>query len=269
MSSQGLYKRIFATFSRPVQREIGNLSVEARVALQNAVEHSNRELESESVHDILNLLNGIIGYSAFHLEEVDFESLPDDLRGIHSSAQRLYELFKESLEISRAHEINPETIQLGTLLDQYQQKFLQKRRDEIIYHNDSKRLITGDRQQIWRIIDNLLGNALYATRESGVVTIGVSDVNLDRKHQGHHTIIPAGEYELLTVADTGTGIPPEMLEPIFDRFYTTKGEEGNGLGLSVVKKFTYMNNGFINVISSTEEPSGTTFQVYFPALTES
>jgi CheY-like chemotaxis protein len=123
--------------------------------------------------------------------------------------------------------------------------------------------IKADPVQIEQVIMNLAANARDAMPEGGKLIIETASLRLDDVYVQAHSIVPPGEYVLLTVSDSGQGIAPEHLSHVFEPFYTTKDEgEGTGLGLATVYGIVKQNSGFIWVY--TEPGMGTTFKIYLP-----
>ncbi len=127
--------------------------------------------------------------------------------------------------------------------------------------------VTGDPTQLHQVLLNLCVNARDAMSQGGKLTVSAKNEILDEHYAAMHIEAKPGPYVVISVQDTGTGIPPQILDKIFDPFFTTKEVgKGTGLGLATTAAIVKSHGGFINVYS--ELGRGTTFRVYLPASGE-
>jgi two-component system, cell cycle sensor histidine kinase and response regulator CckA len=177
-------------------------------------------------------------------------------------------LVQRLLTLSRKTDIRPQPIKLNHRVKDLR-KMLERTIPKMIEIqlslSENLATINADPTQVDQILMNLTVNARDAMPEGGKLVIETNNVVLDEEYARIHLEAESGQYVLLTVTDTGTGMDKETLEHIFEPFYTTKGlGEGTGLGLAMVHGIVRQHRGHIRCYS--EPGHGTTFKVYFPAI---
>jgi len=248
------------------QRRLKNLEVRAQ-RLESA-----GKISGQIAHDFNNLLAPLIAYPELIREELSLKhpALPY-LDLMEKSATRIAEINQQLLTLGRRGHYNLEILNLNRVVSEAV-KEIGLTIDSFNCKIDiDKNLINikGGSSQIHRVILNLLHNAYDATLEKGRVTIKTENYYLNELSIAY-VRIPAGEYVKLTISDTGQGIPADIIQNIFDPFFSTKttnSKRGSGLGLSVVDAVMRDHNGYLDLKS--EVGKGTSFFLYFPVTRES
>jgi PAS domain S-box-containing protein len=252
-----------------IKRDItAQLKLEAQYLQAQKMESVGR-LTGGVAHDFNNILAVIIGYAEMALDKMDPEHpVHADLSRIHEAALRSADIVHQLLAFSRKQPIAPKTLDLNATVGGML-KMLRRLIGESVELRWSPQpglpLITMDPTQLDQILANLCVNARDAIENAGVITITTGHTCLDADFCANHPGLEPGEHVVLSVADTGCGIDPGLIDNIFEPFFTTKGLFGTGLGLSTVYGIVQQNQGV--VVVESEPGGGATFRVYLPAQT--
>jgi PAS domain S-box-containing protein len=218
-------------------------------------------------HDYNNMLSVILGYTELALLKADPDQpLHDDLEEIYQAAMRSTEITRQLLTFARKQTIKPVVLDLnqnvGGMLKMLR-RLIGEDIDLAWLPQAGLDPIKMDPIQVDQILVNLCVNARDAIAGVGKVTIETENVFFDEAYCASNIGFVAGEYVLLAISDDGRGMEKEVLDHIYEPFFTSKGlGQGTGLGLSTVYGIVKQNNGFINVYS--EPGNGTTFRIYLP-----
>lgn len=220
-------------------------------------------------HDFNNVISAIIG----HIELLgEHDNLDADARSrlgiIESSSRRASKMISKLLKFARKGAIDIQPVDLNSVVrDTYEliSKTLSGKKAEVSLQLDETiPALMGDANQIEQVIMNLMVNAGDAMPSGGVITVNTYSREIGREASFVHPLLTPGPYVILTVSDTGTGIPDDIRDRIFDPFFTTKDQgKGTGLGLAMVYGIVKEHKGVITVESQTGK--GTAFNVYIPA----
>ncbi len=222
-------------------------------------------------HDFNNILSGIYGFTEIAMFDMEQKTPAyDNLLEVIKAADRARQLIQQILTFSRQREFKTKPIHNKYIAKEVVKLLKASLPDSIIIKENirSESLVMGDPSQLHQVIMNLCTNAGHVMeKDGGTLTISLDDVRLDKDFTGGIPDAEPGNYQRLTVSDTGCGMDNEVLGHIFEPFFTTKEEgEGTGLGLSVVHGIIKKLKGFILVDSVPGQ--GTDFQVYLPVTEE-
>lgn len=218
-------------------------------------------------HDFNNLLAPILISVQLLEEEIQSEEGRTMLATVQTCARRGADLVKQVLTFARGVEGERIEVQLGHLLRDLRQvvreTFPKNIKAAIQYPNDL-RPVLGDPTQLYQVLMNLCVNARDAMPAGGQIEVRAENRVVDEVYAGTHADARPGPYVVITVKDTGTGIPAALAERIFEPFFTTKEEgKGTGLGLSTTLSIVRDHGGFLTLQS--EPGKGATFEVFLPA----
>lgn len=234
--------------------------------LQSQKLESIGRLAGGVAHDFNNLLTVIIGYSDIVLVNLDADSpLRERIAVIGEAGKKAAMLTRQLLAFSRRQTLELRPINLNEIIENIIRMLARMIGEDITLElkMKSSRMVLADAGQIEQILMNLAVNARDAMPYGGKVTLGTEDVYLDDAYAKGHEDVQPGNYVLLSVTDTGTGMSKEVQEKIFEPFYTTKEQEkGTGLGLATVYGIVKQHNGHIWVYSEVDK--GTIFKVFLP-----
>jgi PAS domain S-box-containing protein len=220
-------------------------------------------------HDFNNLLQVVLGYSEMLLMDEDRNDRgSQELKAIRHAAKRGAELVRQILTFSRKTETNPRPLNLNQQVHEAQ-KLLNRTIPKMIEVDlrlpEGLKAVNADPGQIEQILLNLSVNARDAMPDGGRLTIATHNVTLDEEYCQAHLDVNPGEYVMLEVSDTGHGMKRDVVDHIFEPFYTTKGlGEGTGLGLAMVYGIVTGHGGHITCES--EPGRGASFKIYLPAI---
>ncbi|HEX2922977.1 MAG TPA: PAS domain S-box protein, partial [Chloroflexota bacterium] len=218
-------------------------------------------------HDFNNLLGPLVAYP-----ELIKMRLPQDHPAVTfcdemvNAAQQMAEINSDMLVLSRRGLLHQEPVKLNDLVRQALDTMLPTLRElHLDVHLEADpSTVCGSGAQLLRAVSNLIANARDATGYGGTVALRTDNVYVDSCF-GRYDRIEIGEYVRLTVSDSGSGIPPEIQDRIFDPFFSTKRADqrrGSGLGLAIVQAVLRDHHGYVDVES--EQGVGSSFMVYLP-----
>jgi signal transduction histidine kinase len=223
-------------------------------------------------HDLNNILSAIVGYPDLLLDTLAPDSaLCGPLTTIKKSGQKAAEIVQDLLTLARHNVSTKKVVDLNQIVQDFltspeYRDAVGERENIAVEMQFSKHplKLLGSATHISKTVMNLVQNAVDAMPAGGTLTLSTRASYIDTPFSGYERI-PLGEYAIFEVSDTGIGMPSSDLEKIFEPFYTKKvlGRSGTGLGMSVVWGTVKDHEGYFDI--ATEEGTGTTFSLYFPA----
>ena len=252
-----------------IRNEKERIGLEEQLRQAQKVEAIGR-LAGGVAHDLNNMLCPILSYA---------QMLTDDLNSgderreysveILNAGVRARDLVRQLLAFSRKQIITLKPIDINQVVKGIEKMLLRTIPEDIQLE---KRLfenihpVLADIGQIEQILLNLTVNSADAMLDGGLLTIETGLADLDDEYAKMHPDVTPGQYVMLSVSDTGSGMDAVTLSHVFEPFFSTKGEKGTGLGLATVYGIVKQHNG--NVWVYSEPDMGTTFKIYLPVASE-
>ncbi len=247
-------------------------SLAARERMEHQLLHTQKlesvgRLAGGVAHDLNNLLTAILGHTELALSEPDVpEHLRSDLAEVRAVSMRAANLTRQLLAFARKQVVQPRLLRLGDLAANAEtlvRRLLSENIAFTIEALEGEWAVQADPSQVEQVIMNLALNARDAMPAGGQLTLRTQAAVVDASFVEAHPGFAPGEYVVLEVIDTGTGMPPDVQGHLFEPFFTTKEPgKGTGLGLATAFGIVTQNGGHILVQSQVGE--GSTFRVYFP-----
>ena len=227
------------------------------------------QLASGVAHDFNNIIAIVMGYSELMMEKLGTRTdLQSYLNAIQSAGQRAAGLTRQLLIFGRKQTVQLVVLDINEVLKDMEamlQRLMRENIEMSIVPGSEVGRIRGDSGYIGQILINLAVNARDAMPRGGKLSIATINATLDENYASSHAGVNAGEYVMLSVSDTGTGMTDEVKAHLFEALFTTKPEgEGTGLGLATCRTIVQQSGGHIGVYS--EVGVGTTFKIYFPRV---
>jgi two-component system cell cycle sensor histidine kinase/response regulator CckA len=251
-----------------LQAEAERAHVEAQLQRTQRLEGLG-QLAGGVAHDFNNLIAVIDNYATFIAEAATdggLDEIAGDAAQITKAAQRGAELTHQLLAFARREVVRPRPLDLNRVVTDIEQMLRRSIGEHITL---SVRLepglpsITADPGQLGQVLVNLAVNARDAMPRGGELSLETCRIDVDQEYASGRGHVRPGGYVRLRVSDTGTGMPPDVIERAFEPFYTTKpAGKGTGLGLATVYGIVTAAGGDLSIYSENER--GTTFTILLP-----
>jgi two-component system, cell cycle sensor histidine kinase and response regulator CckA len=248
------------------------LETTERRTLENQINQAQKmdtigKLAGGIAHDFNNVLSAIMMANDFLLNaHKPTDPSFQDIMQIKQNATRAASLVRQLLAFSRKQTLRPQVLDLGDALSELTMLLRRLIGEKVKFdqiHGRDLWYVKADISQFEQVIVNLAVNARDAMPDGGKLTIRTSNVPAQDAAKLSNKGMPAADYVQIEVTDTGTGIPTEVIDKIFEPFFSTKEVgKGTGLGLSTVYGIVKQTGGFIYVDSETGK--GTSFHIFFP-----
>jgi two-component system cell cycle sensor histidine kinase/response regulator CckA len=248
------------------------LETTERRTLENQINQSQKmdmvgQLAGGIAHDFNNVLSAIMMANDFLLNaHKPTDPSFQDIMQIKQNATRAATLVRQLLAFSRRQTLRPQVLDLGDALSDLTMLLRRLIGEKVkldLVHGRDLWPVKVDVSQFEQVIVNLAVNARDAMPDGGKLTVRTANVTSEEAARLSYKGMPAADYVRIDVADTGTGIPPDIVDKIFEPFFSTKEVgKGTGLGLSTVYGIVKQTGGFVYVDSEADK--GTAFHIFLP-----
>jgi len=237
---------------------------------EEMLRHSQRmeaigKLTGGIAHDFNNMLGIVLGYSELLKNRFSHDDeAAEFVSNITEAGERAKLLVKKILRFSSNQPLNEKVTNINDLITDNRiliEKSLTAKIDFQLTLSSQAWSVNIDRPGFADAFLNVVINAMQAMPDGGIIEVTTSNVSLTEENS-LVSAIPSGDYLLISIKDTGSGIPANIVDKIFDPYFTTKGDKGSGLGLAQVYGFVRQSGGTVKV--SSTKGKGTTFNLYFP-----
>ncbi len=226
------------------------------------------QLTGGIAHDFNNILAVILGNMEILADDISDPNQSELIQTAIAATERGARLTRSMLAFARKSDLQPETFNLGQIVSGLDDWITSSLPDNIAVSTrcaSDLKLVQADYTGAERTLLNLVINARDAMPNGGSLRISVENLTIASTDEASN--VPPGEYVRLAVSDTGIGIPEELMNHVYDPFFSTKeGMENSGLGLSMVHGFMKQSGGEVQIDSVVGQ--GTTFELVFPAVVE-
>ena len=259
-----------------VGRDI-SMERESALALKEAEERLRQSQKMEAIgqltggiaHDFNNLLQGISGSIEVvrgRLASGRTQDIEHFMDSATHSARRAAALIHRLLAFARRQSLESKTVDINRLvssMEELMRRTLGEHIDLVVAFGEGVWLSRSDDNQLESAVLNLAVNARDAMPKGGTLTIRTANATLDQSYACLHEGLQPGDYAVISVSDTGIGMPPDVLARVFEPFFTTKPiGQGTGLGLSMIYGFAKQSGGHVRIHSQVGQ--GTEVSLYVP-----
>jgi two-component system, cell cycle sensor histidine kinase and response regulator CckA len=247
------------------------VDITERKRFEEALRHAHKveavgRLAGGIAHDFNNLLTAISGYAALTEQQLPRgHGAQRYLREIGRTVQRAVRLTRQLLAFSRSQELDPQVFDLGGVVREMESMLLHVAGNgvQVAFDLCESAVVYADIGELEQVLMNLVANARDAIADGGRVSIRTTTTAVSEGVEAERLGITSGEYAVLIVSDTGSGMDADTRALVFDPFFTTKERgAGTGLGLSMVQGIVRQSGGAIEVSSSPG--TGSTFRILLP-----